>query len=200
MKKTKVFSIVTFLLILPLAYLLFNSIKSKIDQDRAIKDSEAGVRNQLIIIRDAEKAFFGIHKYYTSNWDSLTNFVETGLVYNVQKREIITTRPPDKSHLGDSVRIEYDTLGSDPVMKKVFPADKFPGFDPKKIAFIPGTDKKFAISTGRIERSKMVVDVIEVIDPYPVDVTRSDKNDNPRRKFLRFGSMNEITLAGNWED
>jgi hypothetical protein len=46
----------------------------------------------------------------------------------------------------------------------------------------------------------MVVDVIEVIDPYPVDVTRSDKNDNPRRKFLRFGSMNEITLSGNWED
>ena len=206
MKKTQLFTLATLPIIALLCYLVVNSVKSKIDEDVAIKKSEEKVRKRLIEIREAEKAFQSVHKYYTSNWDSLINFVETGVVFNVQKREIITTRPPEKSHLGDSVRIVYDTLGSDPVMTKIFPKDKFQGFDPKQLPFIPGLDgKKFAISTGKKKVGKtgineVLVDVIEVVDPYPVDKTRSDKNDIVRRKFLRFGSMTEISLSGNWED
>jgi hypothetical protein len=206
MKKTQIFTIATFPVILILCYLVVNSVKSKIDEDIAIKKSEERVRKRLMEIREAQKAFQSVHKYYTSNWDSLINFVETGVVYNVQKREIITTRPPDKAHLGDSVRIVYDTLGNDPVIAKIFPKDKYPNFDAKKLPFIPGLDgKKFAISTGKKKVGKpgineVLVDLIEVVDPYPLDKTRSDKNDIVRRKFLRFGSMTEITLSGNWED
>jgi hypothetical protein len=206
MKKTQIFTLLTIPVIFLLSYLVVNSVKSKIDDDAAIKKSEEKVRKRLMEIREAQKAFQSVNKYYTSNWDSLINFVETGLVFNVQKREIITTRPPDKSHLGDSVRIEYDTLGSDPVMAKVFPKSQYPTFNPKDLPLVPGLEgKKFAISSGKKKVGKagineVLVDVVEVVDPYPLDKTRSDKNDNARRKFLRFGSMEEISLSGNWED
>ena len=45
-----------------------------------------------------------------------------------------------------------------------------------------------------------MVDVLEVIDPCPADPTRKESNDNRKRKYLRFGSRDEVTTTGNWED
>lgn len=72
--------------------------------------------------------------------------------------------------------------------------------DISRIAYVPGyEDVKFDIYAAEIERSNLVVDVIEVKNPKPFDPTRSEGNDSKNKKPLRFGSKTDVTTAGNWE-
>ncbi len=203
MTKTKLFSLALIPVIILLTWLLYSSIKSKIDRAEAIKKSEAVIIQKLEIIRESEKAFLSSFGYYTSNWDSLVNFLENDTLYNVEKREIITKRAKNDPLFytrTDSVRIEYDTLGGTVVKEALFPKEKYPGFDTREMMFIPATDgKSFDIFSGKLKKGGVVIDVIEVIDRYPLDKSRSDENENRKRKFLRFGSRTEVTITGNWE-
>jgi len=67
------------------------------------------------------------------------------------------------------------------------------------LALAPDSDKKFEIWADEINKSGVTVDVIEVVDPDPIDKTRKDDSDFKNRRRLRFGSRTEITTAGNWE-
>ena len=186
-----------------LAWTLFRSIQSEIDLADSIQKSEAAVISKLKMIRKAEKAFFSTYNYYVSNWDSLVNFLENGIIYNVETREVISKRRPDDPLFytqTDSIRIEYDTLGSSIVQEALFPKEKYPYFNSREIMIIPDTDGKFFdIFTGKIKKGGVTVNVIEVVDKYPLDRYRSDENESRKRKFLRFGSREEVTITGNWE-
>lgn len=72
--------------------------------------------------------------------------------------------------------------------------------DISRLAYVPGyEDVKFDIFAAEIERSNLLVDVIEVKNPKPFDPTRSESNDAKNKKPLRFGSKTDVTLSGNWE-
>ncbi len=76
-------------------------------------------------------------------------------------------------------------------------------FDPKvdldRLAYKPGTDTKFDIFVGQVDRGGIKVDVIEVKDPSPDNPFRSEANEAKNRKPLRFGSRTDVTTSGNWE-
>jgi hypothetical protein len=76
-----------------------------------------------------------------------------------------------------------------------------PGIDINEIPYVPGIDEKveFQIYADEIERSGVMIDVIEVINPRPVDPTRKESNEIRNRKPLRFGSRTDVTTGGNWE-
>ena len=75
-----------------------------------------------------------------------------------------------------------------------------PNMDISRLAYVPGyEDVKFEIYADEIERSNLLVDVIEVKNPKPFDPTRSEDNDAKNRKPLRFGSRTDVTTSGNWE-
>ena len=201
--RIRIFTLLTSLIAVVLVVVLITSIKSKIDLAKEIDRSELDVIEKLKIIRKAEKAFLSSHGYYTSNWDSLISFIENDTLYNIEKREIITPRKPEDPlyYTGeDSVRFEYDTLGGDIVRNILFPEKEYSNFNSKDIKHIPNTnEKEFYIFTSKIIKGNILVDVIEVVDKYPLDETRSDKNESRKRWFLRFGSKNEVTTTGNWE-
>lgn len=206
MTKTRIFSILMIPVIIYLAYLLVVGIKNDIDLEAAIKESETKVIARLMNIRSAEKLYLSQYGDYTANWDSLVSFVKEDTFYIVEKREIIlpwTDREKDDPlyfQRIDSIRIEMDTLDQVRVNEYLFPEEKFPNFDADSLLFIPGAGgEKFEIFTGEIEKSGVVIDVIEVVDKFPVDKTRNDGNASPTRWFLRFGSQTEVTTAGNWE-
>ncbi|MCB0497445.1 MAG: hypothetical protein KDC79_14985 [Cyclobacteriaceae bacterium] len=80
--------------------------------------------------------------------------------------------------------------------------EKFdPNTDISKLAYIPLTNPpvKFDLFADRIEKNRLMVNVIEVRDTKPVDPTRKEDNEINSRKPLRFGSRTEVTTAGNWE-
>lgn len=58
---------------------------------------------------------------------------------------------------------------------------------------------KFEIFAGKVDRSGVMVQVIEVYDPKPDNPARKESNDQKNRKPLRFGSRVDVSTAGNWE-
>ena len=206
MKKRTIFTLVFWLCAFVLGYALVDTVRTTIVQEQLIVESEALVIERLKTIREAQKTYQLRYGKYSASWDSLELFVKEGVMYNVNKREIVI--PKDKIrtlatyYLGDSIRVVYDTLGTIPAINSVFENGK-PTFNLDSMRYIPGQgDKQFKMFVEKKPTGKtdVMADYIEVIDPFPVDKKRSDENLNRRGKFLRFGSLSEVSTVGNWED
>ncbi|MCS6833710.1 MAG: hypothetical protein NZ521_09050, partial [Flammeovirgaceae bacterium] len=185
MTKTKIFTLLFVPIIAFLGWRLAYGVYSEIKKKEDIEKSEAAVIEKLKLIRAAQKEFFSKYNRYAGSWDTLEMFIENDIVYNVSKRDVIIPRKPKdpRYYLGDSVRIVYDTLGSEPAKTKLFPPDKFPNFDVKTLKYIPGTDnKQFELYAGQIVsgKQKIKMEVVEVVDKYPLDKTRKEDSPNPR--------------------
>jgi hypothetical protein len=202
MSKTKIISVLLLGPVFWLTYLLYDSINSKIELTRTIKQSEARVIEKLKVIREAEKAFAEVNGNYTANWDSLIAFVKDGEMPIVEKKEKVIPRKRDDPdyYKGDIIEVTYDTIGREPVMGKVFPKETYGTINPDDLPYIPGTDRKmFDIFAAKVEKGGLMVNVIEVVDKHPMDPTRNDSHPSRVRWFLRFGSKTEPRINGNWE-
>ena len=212
MRKTTLITWALVPVIIALSYFLYAGIKKNIDTAENIKKTEGKVIERLKEIREVQKWFLLSNGRYCGTADSLVDFIKNGTIYIVEKKETIIQRPANQSHLGDSVKVSYDTLGKENVQKYLFPADKYPGFSPESLFKIPTcevegfekpascTNCQFIVYAGKIKKGNIMVDVLEVIDPCPADPSRKEGNDNRKRKYLRFGSREEVTTTGNWED
>jgi hypothetical protein len=66
-----------------------------------------------------------------------------------------------------------------------------------EVPYMPG--KMLSIFVGKVDKSGLMVDVIEVVDPAPADRSRKESNEIKTRKPLRFGSRLDAATGGNWE-
>jgi hypothetical protein len=72
--------------------------------------------------------------------------------------------------------------------------------DVTKLGEVPGNPgATFDIFVKKIDRNGLMVDVIEVKDPKPINPLRKESNEQKTRKPLRFGSRTDVATAGNWE-
>ena len=191
MNTTKILTIVFYLASVGLAYFLVKGISDDIAMEKMIKSVEAKVIDKLIQIRDAEIAYQVSNGAFTSDWNRLVNFVDTGKIYLTERKETIITL----DYGADSLYVEIDTLGTVGVKDSLFGSD----FDASTLPLVPDSDEKFNIWADKIEKSGVMIDVIEVVDPSPVDPSRKEDNEIKNRKPLRFGSRTDVTTAGNWE-
>lgn len=116
MNLTKILSIVLFLVSVGLAWYLYNSINSTIEFRESILSTEKQITDKLSVIREAEKAFLEQHGRYTSNWDSLINFIESGRVPITLRTEKITPL----SYGEEKVEVIIDTIGFMPAKDRIF--------------------------------------------------------------------------------
>lgn len=195
MNNTKILTYVLGVVALGMAYYLVNYIYSDIETKKNIAEVEQQVKEKLMIIRDAENAYQATNGKFTSDWNKLESFINDGKLYIIQKKQEII--PLDYGE--DSIIVHLDTLDEVNVKDSLFPAKKYADLDISKLAFVPGSDKKFNIFADKIQKSGVTVDVIEVVDSDPIDKTRKEDADRRNRKPLRFGSRTEITTTGNWE-
>lgn len=99
-----------------------------------------------------------------------------------------------------------DLKPGDPVKKGQilinFWDNKFnPNIDVSKIGEVPyEPGLKLKIFAGKVNKSGLIVDVIEVVDPKPADRSRKEEAENKTRRPLRFGSQLDASTTGNWED
>ncbi len=270
--KIRIFSIITLVIALILAYFLVSNIKYAIDEEKRISKSEAIVIEKLRLIREAERAYQEVNSRYTNNWDSLINFIEYGKYYVTKRSEEII----ELAYGADSIVVTIDTIDIIPAKQYIFiknhdvffadngefkkffieegqeirkgqkvysmysatagkvvnqmskvggvvtsieniaanakmdkgellyqvREEKFnPNTNISQIAIIPLTNPpaKFNLFADRIEKNRLMVNVVEVRDTKPVDPNRKEDSDANNRKPLRFGSRTEVTTTGNWE-
>lgn len=191
MNITRILTVVFYLISIGLGYFLISSISHDIQEEKRIRRVEQKVEQKLKMIRDAQISYQASHGQFTSDWDKLINFVQTGKIYLTERKETII---PGEYGV-DSIYVQIDTLGSVAVLDSLYD-DKF---DPKTLPLVPESDKKFLLWADKINKSGVMVDVIEVVDPAPTDRTRRESNEIKNRKPLRFGSRTDVTTAGNWE-
>lgn len=196
MNTTRILSLSLLAVSIFLAYFLFNSVKTDIDNTERIARTEERVINKLKMIREAQLAFQKVNGRYTGKWDELMAFVDTGNFYiTVRKEEIISL-----AYGVDSVVVQIDTIGTILVKDSIFAPTKYPGFELASLPLIPGTEgKQFEMWADKIDKSGVMVDVVEVRDVAPVNPGRKETNEVVNRKPLRFGSRTNITTTGNWE-
>ncbi|MEQ9404448.1 MAG: hypothetical protein RIM99_12720 [Cyclobacteriaceae bacterium] len=197
MDKTKILSIVFFVVAIGLAAYLIYSIRFSITEKERIGALEANIINQLKMIREAEVAYLAVNGQYTSDWDKLIAFVDSGNFYITERTETVF----ELSYGADSIMVTIDTLGTVPVKDSIFTAAKWPKFNLQTLAIVPGVspETRFVLWADKITKSGVDVNVIEVVNPRPVDPERKEDSERNTRKPLRFGSRTSVTVAGNWE-
>lgn len=197
MNKTKILSLVFFVVAVGLAFYLVYSIRYSISEKERIARMENDIKSQLMMIREAELAFLAVNGQYTSDWDKLIAFVDSGSFYLTQRTEKVF----QLSYGADSISVTIDTLGTVLVRDSLFTAKKWPQFNLETLAIVPGVDPptKFLLWADRITKGGVEVNVIEVVNPKPINPNRDEESEYNTRKPLRFGSRTSVTTSGNWE-
>ena len=175
---------------------LFHSIYQEVRQIDEITKIEAKVINKLQVIRTAQQAYRSVYGRYAGDWDSLTSFIEEGMLFIIERKEEVFVL----DYGADSIVITLDTLGSIRVIDSLFSSSAYENYDFRRLAYAPHSpDEQFLLYVGKIERSGVLSDIIEVKDPSPVDRKRREENKARTLKPLHFGSKEEVSLTGNWE-
>ncbi len=197
MRTTQILTVVFAITSLIALYYLYSSINTSIEEANRIERMETAIIAKLKMVREAQLAFKAVNGRYTSDWDQLLAFVDTGSFYITERTETIITL----DYGADSTYVEVDTLGTVLVKDSVFSEAKYPNFSIASLAYVPGIDPpvRFSMWADKITKAGVLVDVVEVWNPQPVDPTRTDDSELDSKKPLRFGSRTSVTTAGNWE-
>ena len=193
MSLTKILTIVFLLIAVGIAYYLFDRIKFSIEEEERIARIESLVIDKLKFIRDAELLYKEANGQYTSDWNKLISFLDTGKLYIVQRREETTLL----DYGAEETVIYIDTLGNIPARDTLYHNPAYDKFKLENIAAIPVSNERFELFADKISRNNVEVDVFEVVDTAPVNPAR--RGEESIKGPLRVGSRTEVTTGGNWE-
>ena len=193
MNLTKVLTIVFVLIAVGIGYYLINGIISTVEEEERIARIENRVIEKLQFIRDAQLAYKDVNGQFTSDWDKLISFIDTGKIYITQRREETVLL----DYGAEETTIYIDTLGSVSVRDSIYDNPMYQKFSLSELMYVPVTRAEFEIFADKITRSGVDVDVFEVKDPSPINPAR--RGENSIKGPLRVGSRTEVTTAGNWE-
>ena len=209
----RVIQILFVLVIIVLGYLIVESIMEPIRFNQEKEVREQAAIDRLIDIREAQKAYKDVYKKYTGSFDTLIAFVDTGNFTVVKAigdipEEWLDELGFDKARekaLKEGVISRENT--SVPVLDSLF----YPGFRTDSLRYVPYTEGvTFNMTSGELlTSSNLVVQVVEASCLYDDLLNGMDKQlvvnyKDERQKIVgfegvKFGSMEEGTLTGNWE-
>ncbi len=201
------------LVIIILGYLIVESIMEPIKFNQEVEVREQATIQKLIDIREAQKAYKDIYKKYTGSFDTLIAFIDTG---NFTVIKAIGEIPEEwLEEMGfEKAReqaLDEGLITREPSKVPVKDSLFTPGFDANSLRQVPYTDQvEFNMESGELlTSSNLVVQVVEVFVMYDDLLAGMDRQlvvnyKDERDKIvgfqgLKFGSMEEGTLTGNWE-
>ena len=209
----RVIQILFVLIIIVLGYLIVESIMEPIRFNQEVETREDATIERLINIRDAQKAYKDVYKHYTGSFDTLIAFVDTG-AFTVVKAigdipedwldELGFEKAREKA-LSEGVISRENTHV--PVLDSLF----HDGFATDSLRYVPFTEGiTFEMTSGKLlTSSNLTVQVVETFCMYDDLLNGMDRQlvvnyKDERMKIVgfegvKFGSMDEGTLTGNWE-
>jgi len=209
----RVIQILFVLIIIILGYLIVESIMEPIRFNQEVEVREQATIDRLIDIREAQKAYKDIYKRYTASFDTLISFLDTGSFSVVKAigeipEEWLDELGFEKAReraLNEGV-ISRET-SQIPVMDSLFGT----GYPIDSLRYVPYTeDVEFTMESSEIlTSSNLLVQVVEVSVMYDDLLNGMDGQlivnyKDERMKIVgfegvKFGSLEEGTLTGNWE-
>lgn len=209
----RVIQVLFVFIIVILGYLIVESIMEPIRFNQEVERREQATINRLVDIREAQKAYKDIYRRYTSSFDTLIAFLDTGTFSVV--RAIGTVPEEWLEELGrDRAReralnegIIVREVTKVPVQDSLFR----PGYPIDSLRYVPFTEGvEFTMESSQIlTSSNLNVQVVEVSVLYDDLLAGMDKQlvvnyKDERMKIVgfegvKFGSLEEGTLTGNWE-
>jgi hypothetical protein len=198
--KYTIIKVVLSIIIVVLAYLIYESIMRPVRFNKATSIREAKVIAQLIDLRTSQQFYKKAHNKYTSSFDELIKYLKTGEIPVIK----MVPDPNDTTF----TKTIYDTLGYVKVADSLF--HKRPNFNLDSLRYIPYSNGMvFEMAAGEIDRGGIKVGVYEIKAPYTtymkgldrqlvINLTKS-KEDINRYPGLKLGSMEEPSTDGNWE-
>jgi hypothetical protein len=209
----RVIQILFVLIIIVLGYLIVESIMEPIRFNQEVDSRERATIDRLIDIREAQKAYKDVYKKYTSSFDTLIAFVDTGSFTLIKAEGDI---PEDwLDELGfDKARekaLKEGVISREPIEVPVLDSLFNPGFVTDSLRYVPFTEGvTFTMASGSLlTSSNLTVQVVETFCMFDDLLNGMDRQlvvnyKDERMKIVgfegvKFGSMEEGTITGNWE-
>ena len=209
----RIISILFVLIIIVVGCLIVESIMELIRFNQDVETRESATIERLVNIREAQKAYKDIYKQYTGSFDTLISFLDTSSFQVVKAigdipEEWLDQMGFEKARLkalADGI-ISRD-ITQVPVLDSLFGK----GFNSDSLRYVPFTEGvTFTMESGEIlTSSNLTVQVVEAFVMYDdllngMDLQLVAYYKDERMKIVgfegvKFGSMEEGTLTGNWE-
>jgi hypothetical protein len=182
-----------------MAYLIWNSIDSKIILTENVEIRDAATQERLTHISEAQVEYKKVRGAYAASFDDLIYFLKNDSVIQVKMEGEV----PDSLLGKESLALEMGIIKRDttkiPVQDILFMENFNSIVD--SLAYIPFSGgKQFTIAVNTIEKSKMKMPVFEVKASFK-DVYKGLKTDNEgydMEKSHAVGSLEEVKTNGNW--
>ena len=205
-KVRPIISIVLWLLVILLGYKIYQGIMGpiKFNEEKTVRF--APVIDNLKTIRDAQLAHKEVTGRFTDNQANLIQFIDTAK-FAVTKIENVS-KMVNKGTSYSPIMIEVEERVVDTIGFKDVRAS-FAGRDYKNMFSVPGTDAKFELKIGFIEKiqgikspvflAKVAKDI--VLKGLPNHLIKQEKEalaPEITGEFVSVGSLDDVTTSGNW--
>lgn len=215
MKKTLI-QILLAVVMIVLAYQLYESIMAPVRFDKTRIAREKAVIERISDIRSAQRGYKQVYGKYTSSFDTLINFVLTADMEF--ERQLVSS--DDSVGLARLKKLRKKNIEKFTVkaIDTVFGAKKLTPEQIEQLRFIPysaiandGTPREFIMGAGSVAVGNVQVPVFEAKAPYKaflIDqneqllINLIDEQKNVLYKYpgIKVGDLNQATNdAGNWE-
>ncbi len=199
--KKNITQIALFILIIILAYLVYESIMEPVRYNKERNRRREIVINKLKDIRTAQLNYKNVNKEYADSWDKLIDFLKNGKLPVIKK---ISTLPDSLSEISEEEAIKRGFIKVDTTyvnaLDSLFGHRK--DFSLENFSIIPFSDgQQFSLRAGEIEKGHVKVKVFEVVAPNEAYLKGLDKDmiNKEEKPALILGSMTEASHDGNWE-
>ncbi len=208
----KLFQLLLAIAILGLIYVIYVQISTPIQFEQEKTRKEKAVIERIKDIRSAQRAYKTKYQRFTSDFDTLINFVLNDSL-NMQRKKVSEDDSVGMAKL-KALKIQNIEDFSVAVIDTVFAPRKLSPDQVRELRLIPGSpeNKEFILTAGTIKtESEIVIPVVECKAPYVyyldtekfhqeiINKTDDDINNFNKYPGIKFGSMeggnNE---AGNW--
>jgi hypothetical protein len=196
-------SLLLWVFIIFFSYQIYQSIMKPIHFNKMKRARYAKVIENLKIIRDAEIAYGEVNRRFTANEQELVSFIDTAKFAITEIKNIVVTEQRGRITIDVEKRI-VDTVGFEAVSKS------FEGRDYKNMLNVPGTNAKFELKTGVLEKVQGVkTSVFEakvnkgiILEGMDKDLIRQEKETlggiNVPGEYISVGSLEDVNSNGNW--
>jgi len=202
-KLRPIISILLWALTIYLGYNIYQGIMGPIKFNKKKIVKYAKVIDRLKIIRDAQIAHKEVTGKFTDKETDLVKFIDTAKFAITASRNVVINEQRGAISVEVEKRV-VDTVGYKDVRAS------FAGRDYKNMFNVPGTDAKFEIKTGFVEKIQGIkapvfeakVDKAVVLQGMNKDLIRQEKEalggPEVRGPYISVGSLDNVKTSGNW--